>query len=58
MKNNKQKKNIHKPDRDELDKIKPKKKLPVHDQKINIKSNNFWKEIYEEDSEDFEKSLK
>lgn len=58
MKSIKQKKNNHRPDFEEIDSVKPKKKVQPNDQKVNVKSNKFWEEIYDDEGEDFEKLLR
>ena len=58
MKNIKQKKNIHRPNFEEIDSVKPKKKVQPNDQKVNIKSNKFWEDIYDDEGEELEKLLR
>ena len=58
MKNNKQKKNVKKPEFDDTDTIKMKKKNLSGDEKVNLKSKKFWDDIYIDDEDSFEKLLR
>jgi hypothetical protein len=58
MKNNNQKKNLKKPEFDDMDTIKVKKKINTGEDKVNLKSRKFWDEIYEDDDDNFEKLLR
>jgi hypothetical protein len=58
MKNNKQKKNLKKPEFDDMDTIKVKKKINSGEDKVNLKSRKFWDEIYVDDDDNFEKLLR
>ena len=50
MKNNKSKKTPKGTIGEDSELIKPKKKLPVTDSKINVKSKKFWEEIYDNEA--------
>ena len=58
MKNNKQKKNLKKPEFDDMDSLKVTKKSHSGDEKINLKSRKFWDEIYEDEEDNFDKLLR
>jgi hypothetical protein len=58
MKNNNQKKNLKKPEFDDMDTIKVKKKINSGEDKVNLKSRKFWDEIYVDDDDNFEKLLR
>jgi hypothetical protein len=58
MKNNNQKKNLKKPEFDDMDTIKVKKKINTGEDKVNLKSRKFWDEIYEDEDDNFEKLLR
>jgi hypothetical protein len=58
MKSIKQKKSTRKPDFEDMEKIKPKKKMASNEQKVNLKSNKFWEEIYDDEEDNLEKYAK
>ncbi len=58
MKSIKQKRNNHRPDFEDKDSVKPKKKIMAIDQKVNVKSNKFWEDIYEDEGDKIDKLLK
>jgi hypothetical protein len=55
MKNNKQKKIEPRKNRDEVELVKPKKKLLPNDSKIKVRSKKFWEELYDNEGEELEK---
>ncbi|HMT51805.1 MAG: hypothetical protein IPG48_15250 [Saprospiraceae bacterium] len=58
MKNNKSKKTPKGTTGEDSELIKPKKKLPVTDSKINVKSKKFWEEIYDNEGDEIEKFIR
>ncbi|MBK8348635.1 MAG: hypothetical protein IPL08_13865 [Saprospiraceae bacterium] len=58
MKNNKQKKSGKTHPQDETEFVKPKKKLPTTDGKINVKSKKFWEELYDNEGDEIEKFMR
>jgi len=58
MKTNKPKKEVKYFFSEEGESVKPKKKLSVADQKVNLKSNKFWDELYEDEGEEIKKFLR
>ena len=49
---------MKKPEFDDMDTIKVKKKINTGEDKVNLKSRKFWDEIYEDDDDNFEKLLR
>ena len=58
MKNNKSKKTPKGTTGEDSELIKPKKKLPVTDSKINVISKKFWEEIYDNEGDEIEKFIR
>jgi hypothetical protein len=58
MKTNKPKKEVKNIFKEEAENAKPKKKMVGVDQKINLKSNKFWEEIYEDEGDEIQKFLR
>ncbi|MBK8053925.1 MAG: hypothetical protein IPK35_11805 [Saprospiraceae bacterium] len=49
---------MKKPEFDDMDSLKIKKKTHSGDEKVNIKSRKFWDEIYEDEEDNFDKLLR
>jgi hypothetical protein len=58
MKTNKPKKEVKNIFKEEIESVKPKKKMNGSDQKINLKSNKFWEELYEDEGDEIQKFLR
>ena len=58
MKNNKSKKATKGGNENEIEKLKPKKKLTPSECKVNVKSKKFWEEIYDNEGDDIEKFIR
>jgi hypothetical protein len=58
MKNNKQKTNVKSKAQEEFELNKPKKKMVPNDSKVNVRSNKFWDELYDDEGEDIEKYIR
>lgn len=58
MKNNKQKINVKSKAQEEFELNKPKKKMVPNDSKVNVRSNKFWDELYDDEGEDIEKYIR
>ncbi len=58
MKNNKQKSSVKIKPLEEFDANKPRKKMVPNDSKVNVKSNKFWNELYDDEGDDIQKYLR
>lgn len=58
MKNNKSKKATKGGNENEIENLKPKKKLTPSESKVNVKSKKFWEEIYDNEGDDIEKFIR
>jgi hypothetical protein len=58
MKTNKPKKEVKDIFKEDVENVKPKKKMNGADQKINLKSNKFWDELYEDEGDEIQKFLR
>jgi hypothetical protein len=58
MKNNKAKKTSPALKSEEMEVIKPKKKVIKEEGKVNVRSLKFWEEIYEDEGDELERFLR
>jgi hypothetical protein len=58
MKNNKAKKTSPGLKSDEMEVIKPKKKVIKEEGKLNVRSLKFWEDIYEDEGDELERFLR
>jgi hypothetical protein len=58
MKNNKQKSSVKSKPLEEFEANKPKKKMVPNDSKVNVKSNKFWDELYDDEGDEIQKYLR